>query len=161
MTGKCRKMPENTKILQENTKKSSFIVLWYKYDVWYDIFMMRPSSKKWFASVQISCFWIFLETIYTANLNRKNIAENVLAFVHTFKSKGVKTVYFAEICERGKFPKDPKLTKKSFNAQRKKINKIMNNSGAVKSVNFVWPFGYFSSFKPISDWLICVSVWMN
>ena len=33
MTGKRRKTPENTKILQENTKKSSFIVLRYKYDV--------------------------------------------------------------------------------------------------------------------------------
>ena len=33
MTGKRRKMPENTKILQENAEKSSFIVLWYKYDV--------------------------------------------------------------------------------------------------------------------------------
>ena len=33
MTGKCRKTPKNTKILQENTKKSSFIVLRYKYDV--------------------------------------------------------------------------------------------------------------------------------
>lgn len=109
-------------------------MLLYKHDVCYDIFMMRPSSKKWFASVQISCFWIFLETIYTANLNRKKIAENLLAFVHTCKSKDVKPVYFAEICERGKFPKDPKLTKKSFNAQRKKINKIMNNSGAVKFV---------------------------
>ena len=29
MTGKRRKTPENTKILQENTKKSTFIVLWY------------------------------------------------------------------------------------------------------------------------------------
>ena len=64
----------------------------------------------------------------------KKIAENLLAFVHTCKSKDVKPVYFTEICERGKFPKDPKLTKKSFNAQRKKINKIMNNSGAVKFV---------------------------
>ena len=33
MTGKRRKTPENTKILQENTKRSSFIVLRYKYDV--------------------------------------------------------------------------------------------------------------------------------
>ena len=36
MTGKRRKTPENTKILQENTKKKSFIVLWYTYDVWTD-----------------------------------------------------------------------------------------------------------------------------
>ena len=33
MTGKRRKTLENTKILQENTEKSSFIVLWYTYDV--------------------------------------------------------------------------------------------------------------------------------
>ena len=32
MTGKRRKTPENTKILQENTKKVH-IVLWYTYDV--------------------------------------------------------------------------------------------------------------------------------
>ena len=70
----------------------------------------------------------------------KQIAENVLAFVRTLKSKGVKTVYFAEICERGKFTKDPNLTKKCFNAQRKKINKIMNNSGAVKFVTLSMRF---------------------
>ena len=69
----------------------------------------------------------------------KQIVENVLAFVRTLKSKGVKTVYFAEICGRGKFPKDPKLTK-NFNAQRKKINKIINNSGAVKFVTLSMRF---------------------
>ena len=33
MTWKRRKTPENTKILQEKPKKSSFIVLRYKYEV--------------------------------------------------------------------------------------------------------------------------------
>ena len=36
----------------------------------------------------------------------KGIAEKVLALAGKLKSKGVKTVYFAEICERGRFPKD-------------------------------------------------------
>ena len=64
----------------------------------------------------------------------KRIAEKVLALVSTLKSNGVKTVYFLEICERGRFPKDKKLTKKSFNAQRRKINKLLNKSGALQFV---------------------------
>ena len=69
-----------------------------------------------------------------------DIASNVLNLVRIMKQDSVKTVYYAEICERGKFPKDKKLTKKCFNSQRRKINKIIDKSGAVKFVTLSMRF---------------------
>ena len=58
----------------------------------------------------------------------------MLAFVPTFKFKGVKIVYFAEISER------PKIKKEEFQRAEKETNKIMNNSAAVKFVTLCMRF---------------------
>ena len=51
-------------------------------------------------------------------------------------------VIFCDICEQGKFPKDPILTKKSFNAQRKKINAIMKKKVQTIHANMRFPKDY-------------------
>lgn len=55
----------------------------------------------------------------------KDIIAHIRSMVETLKSNGVKKVYVAEISERGSFTKSPGLTKKAFEAQRKKINKTL------------------------------------
>lgn len=73
-----------------------------------------------------------------------DIANKLVALVETLKSHGTKSVYVAEICERGRFIKDPNLTKKSFNAQRKKINKLIHRQECVKfaELNMRFPKDY-------------------
>lgn len=48
--------------------------------------------------------------------------EEIIASLY---QNGVKRVYFTEICDRGIFKKDPHLTRKIFNIQRRKLNKLV------------------------------------
>jgi lysophospholipase L1-like esterase len=59
----------------------------------------------------------------------KDIAGFIGAIADKLKLAGVKKVFFTEISERGKFIKDPFLTQKSFNKQRRKINSLVAEMG--------------------------------
>lgn len=72
------------------------------------------------------------------------IASKVLTLIDQMKGEGVNSVYCAEICELGKFPKDKTLTNKCFNAQRRKTNKILDRRVTAKFVtlNMRFPKDY-------------------
>ena len=57
------------------------------------------------------------------NSTPKEIISRILSIRETLITNGVKTVFIAEISERGCFTKSPQLTAKAFNAQRQKSTK--------------------------------------
>lgn len=65
----------------------------------------------------------------TSTSRPTEIAARVGALTEYLTVKGVERVFFVDICERGSFKKDGMLTKKSFNSQRKKINKLVSQMG--------------------------------
>ena len=60
----------------------------------------------------------------TSTSKPRELSDEVIKIVNELKQTGVKKVYVAQITERGKF-KDKALKKKSFDGQRKKINKLL------------------------------------
>lgn len=94
----------------------------------------------------------------------KDIANKVVSLIETLKNSGTKAVYFVEICERGLFRKDPKLTKKCFNAQRRKINKLINSTDGVRFVELKMRFPkdydndkvHFSQYKGMEKFMYTV-----
>lgn len=78
------------------------------------------------------------------------IAEDIRSLISTISHNGC-DVYYVDICERGAFIKDHKLTKKSFCAQRHRINKLVSKSVKVITMNNVrFPKDYTTDFVHFS-----------
>jgi len=80
----------------------------------------------------------------TSQTSPKKIAEKLQALADRMLKDGVKKVFFTEITERGKFRKDRRLTKKSFNAQRSKINDTLKRQFDVVPMDVRFPRHYSS-----------------
>ena len=69
------------------------------------------------------------------------IVEDIVELIEELEKFDIKVI-FCDICERGKFPKDSLLTKKSFNAQGRKINALTKNEVQTMQVNMRFPKDY-------------------
>lgn len=58
--------------------------------------------------------------------NPNEIARYIREIISSLYQNGVKKVFFTEICDRGIFKKDPHLTRKIFNKQRRILNELVS-----------------------------------
>jgi hypothetical protein len=73
-----------------------------------------------------------------------SVYQKIASFGEFLKENGVSTVYVVKICERGLFEPDSEMTKRSFNAQRRKINTLLdkNNELCTVDLNMRFPRDY-------------------
>lgn len=74
----------------------------------------------------------------TTTSNPREVYGRIMCLVDELQQAGVKVVYVAEIMTRGEFSKcpDPKMNKRSFDLQRKKINTLLAKNFKDKFVKF-------------------------